>query len=118
VIIRMWHGWTSREDADDYQHLLDSHVLPAIIARGIVGLHGIDAMRRDVGDEVEFVTVMNFEDHQAVQEFAGAEATASVVPDEARELLLRFDEHSAHYELVTRHLAPYDTAVRPSAEAD
>jgi hypothetical protein len=39
-----------------------------------------------------------------VAEFAGPDPTASVVPDQARAVLSRHDEHSQHYELLERHL--------------
>lgn len=121
MIIRIWHGWTTRENADAYEHLLDRHVLPAIIERGIVGLHGVDLIRRDGGsdgdhDEVEFVTIMNFEDQAAVDEFAGPDPDVAVVPDEARQLLTRFDDRSTHYRLTSRQLAPYEVAVREAHE--
>lgn len=120
MIIRIWRGWTTRDDADTYEHLLDHHILPDIIARGIVGLHGIDVLRRDTDEgtgEVEFVTIMNFEDQQAIDEFGGEDPHAAVVPDVAREVLVRFDERSAHYALATRHLAPYEVAVRAAHES-
>ena len=58
----------------------------------------------EAGDEVEFVTVMTFDDWDAVAEFAGPDPHASVVPPAARALLSHFDEHSQHYELLARHL--------------
>jgi len=121
MIFRLWHGWTSRADADRYQQLLESVIVPGIIDRGIDGLVGIDILRRDedvdprrashrarsegAADEVEFVTLMTFDDRAAVAAFAGPDPTASVVPPAARQLLERFDEHSQHYERVARHAA-------------
>ncbi|PXY19680.1 antibiotic biosynthesis monooxygenase [Prauserella muralis] len=99
MIRRIWHGWTTQANADAYERLLLGHIFPGIVARRIAGLHGLEAWRRAAGDEVEFVTVMSFADHGAVAEFTGGEPEQSVVPAEARRLLARFDEHSAHYEL-------------------
>jgi hypothetical protein len=39
---------------------------------------------------------------RAVKEFAGEDYEAAVVPPEARKLLSRFDERSAHYETLFR----------------
>jgi hypothetical protein len=74
--------------------------------RGIGGLRELSVLRRarEPGDEAEFVTVMKFDDWTAVEQFAGPESSASVVPPAARALLAHFDEHSAHYELLARHL--------------
>jgi hypothetical protein len=101
MISRIWHGWTSTADADAYQRLLEQEIAPGIAARGIAGVLGPRLLRRDALDgEVEFVTVMSFSDWDAVGEFAGADPQAAVVPPGARRLLRRFDEHSAHYEVV------------------
>ena len=100
MIVRTWHGWTRPADADRYQELLLGRIVPGIFDRRIPGLTRLQVLRRDAGDEVEFVTVMSFDDWAAVEEFAGPDATSSVVPTEARAVLSRHDEHSQHYEQV------------------
>jgi heme-degrading monooxygenase HmoA len=100
MIGRIWHGWTTREDADAYEALLRAEVLPGIgRVDGFVGAH---LLRRDVGagDEVEFATLTLFESLDAVRAFAGDDYEAAVVPPEARRLLARFDARSTHYEVV------------------
>jgi hypothetical protein len=100
VIARIWHGWTTRENAAEYQALLESEILPAIAGRKIRGLRGVQLGKRDVPEGVEFVTIMWFESLNAVREFAGEDYEAAVVPEKARRLLTRFDARSAHYESV------------------
>jgi antibiotic biosynthesis monooxygenase (ABM) superfamily enzyme len=101
MITRIWHGWTSSQDADAYQKLLQSEIGPGIGARGIPGLRGPRVLRREsADDEVEFVTIMTFADWAAVAAFAGPDQQAAVVPPAARLLLKRFDKQSAHYEVV------------------
>ncbi|HEU5251468.1 MAG TPA: antibiotic biosynthesis monooxygenase [Thermoanaerobaculia bacterium] len=100
MISRIWHGWTTRENAAAYEALLKSEVLPGIEAREIRGLRGIHLLKRDVPEGVEFVTILWFDSLDAVREFAGEDWEAAVVPDEARRLLTRFDARSAHYETV------------------
>ncbi|MGH7566396.1 MAG: hypothetical protein ACREK2_06165 [Gemmatimonadota bacterium] len=68
-------------------------------ARRIDGYGGAYLFRRDVEGEVEFVTLLWFDSMDAVREFAGEDAEASVVPAEARALLARHDERSVHYEV-------------------
>jgi len=99
MILRLWHGWTRPQDADAYERLLRTEIFPAITARGIAGYLGIELLRRDLGGEVEFVTLMRFESLDAVRRFAGEDHDRAVVPAAARALLLRFDERSAHYEI-------------------
>ena len=102
MIARLWHGWTTPGNADAYEKLLRSEIFPGIIARGIAGFHGIDLLRRDGGDEVEFVTLMWFESLATIERFAGADYAVAVVPPAAQALLKRFDARSAHYETIER----------------
>lgn len=100
MISRIWHGWTKRENADSYQQLLLDEVFHGIAARSIAGFHGIELLRRDASDEVEFTTIMWFEDLAAVRQFAGEDYETAVVPPKARSLLSRWDERSAHYTVI------------------
>ncbi len=95
MIARLWHGWTRPENAEKYQNLLQSHILPGI--HRVTGYNGAWLMRRDVGNEVEFITVTLWQNWDAIREFSGP-AGHAVVPDEARKLLSRFDEESTHYD--------------------
>jgi hypothetical protein len=103
MILRLWRGWTTKDHADTYERLLNGTIAPGIVQRGIAGLRQLEVFRSQ-GDEVEFLTVMTFDDWDAVEEFAGPDKTASVVPPAARAVLSRFDAHSQHYELLQRHL--------------
>jgi antibiotic biosynthesis monooxygenase (ABM) superfamily enzyme len=80
---------------------LKSEIFSGIAAREIAGCRGIELGRRDLGAEVEFVTVMRFDDLDAVRQFAGEDYEQAVVPAKARALLSRFDARSQHYEVKT-----------------
>jgi len=97
MIGRLWHGWTSRANADAYENLLRTRVFPSI--HRVPGHTGAYLMRRDSGDEVEFVTLTFFTSMEAVRAFAGNDHEVAVVPPEARKLLSHFDERSVHYEV-------------------
>jgi hypothetical protein len=99
VISRIWHGWTVPERADAYEALLRAEVFIGIEQRRIQGYRGIQLFRRDVGAEVEFVTIMWFDSIDAVKVFAGEDYEQCVVPDKARALLAHFDQRSQHYEI-------------------
>lgn len=99
MICRVWHGWTTPTNADAYEQLLREEVFRGIAARAIAGYRGIELLRRESDDEVEFVTLMWFESLQDVQAFAGTDYQQAVVPRAARALLSRFDDRSAHYEI-------------------
>ena len=99
MIARIWHGWTTPSNADVYESLLKSEIFVGIQDRRIVGYRGIQLLRREAGDEIEFVTVMWFDSIDAVRAFAGEDYEVAVVPPKARALLSRFDERSQHYEV-------------------
>jgi antibiotic biosynthesis monooxygenase (ABM) superfamily enzyme len=102
MITRIWHGWTTPQNAQAYEELLRSEIFQGIVGRRIDGFRGIDLVRRSHADEVEFVTIMWFDSLAAVQAFAGPDYEAAVVPPAARALLRRFDARSAHYDTVER----------------
>lgn len=100
MIARIWHGWTSPENADAYERLLREEIFPGIAAKGIAGYRGIELFRRPVASgEVEFLTLMTFDSWEAVREFGGEAFERAYVPASARKVLARFDERSQHYEV-------------------
>jgi heme-degrading monooxygenase HmoA len=100
MISRLWHGWTTRDNADAYEELLRSEILPGI--HRVAGFKGALLLRRDGKDDVEFATLTMFDSMEAVKEFAGDDYEVAVILPEARKLLARFDARSAHYETVLR----------------
>src|SRR5216117_1871639 len=55
VIVRIWHGWTTRANADAYEHLLQQEIFVGIRGRQIKGFRDIQLLRRALQDAVEFV---------------------------------------------------------------
>jgi antibiotic biosynthesis monooxygenase (ABM) superfamily enzyme len=101
MIGRIWHGWTEPQNADAYEALLKEEIFVGIKDRQIAGFQSIQLFRRNVGAEVEFITIMWFDSLDAVRTFAGEDYEAAVVPPKARALLSRFDARSQHYEVRT-----------------
>ncbi len=99
MISRIWHGYTTPENADIYEALLKEEIFIGTQDRQIQGFHEIQLFRRDIGNEVEFITVMWFDSIEAVRIFAGEDYEAAVVPPKARAALKRFDQRSQHYEV-------------------
>jgi len=100
MISRIWHGWTTRENAKAYEDLLKSEIFTGIANRNIQGYRGIHLLRRDVAEGVEFITVMWFDTLEDVIAFAGEDYEAAVVPPKARQVLSHFDQRSAHYDVL------------------
>lgn len=98
-IKRIWHGYTTPENADAYQETLFSSVIPGIEAKRIPGFRSIEVLRRDTDAEVEFITMMTFDSLQNVIDFQGADYEAAYVPAEAKRVLKHWDERCAHYKI-------------------
>jgi antibiotic biosynthesis monooxygenase (ABM) superfamily enzyme len=99
MIFRIWHGWTTPENADIYENLLKKEIFPTIASKNISGYRGIQLLRRQLSSEVEFITIMQFDSLAAVKQFAGEDYEESYVPDKARNVLSRRDKRLQHYEL-------------------
>lgn len=99
MITRIWHGWTTPQNADIYENLLKSEIFPGIASKKVSGYRQIQLFRRPLETEVEFVTIMWFDSWDAVRQFAGEDYEKAYVPPQARKVLSRFDERSQHYEI-------------------
>lgn len=100
MIKRIWHGWTSPDNADRYFEVLSRSVIPGIKAMSLPGFLGIEVLRRDLADEVEFATIMTFTSIDDIIAFQGPDYARSHVPAVAREILARWEETAAHYEVM------------------
>lgn len=99
MIARIWHGVTTLENADVYENLLKEEIFMGIKNRDIKGFKEIQLLRRNLGEAEEFITIMWFENLDAVKEFAGADYEKCVVPEKAQKILMRYDLISQHYEV-------------------
>jgi len=102
TVCRLWRGWTTPENADAYERVVRGEVIPGIESRKIPGFRHIDLMKRGLGHEVEFQTLMWFESIDAIIAFMGEDYAVSHVPEAARAVLKRFDSHAAHFEVLDR----------------
>ncbi|MDX1285033.1 MAG: hypothetical protein R3182_08480 [Draconibacterium sp.] len=101
-IKRLWHGWTTRENADKYQKLLHAEIFPGIKAKKIPGYRSIELFRMNLEHEVEFITIMTFDSIQNVIDFQGDDYKKCYVPESAQKLLKRWDKESSHYDAIVK----------------
>jgi antibiotic biosynthesis monooxygenase (ABM) superfamily enzyme len=102
MIARVWHGITKPEHADAYQALLEPELLPGISKKK--GYKGSYPLRRNSGNEVEFVTILLFDSLDSLATAAGhADYQTAIVPEERRKYLLRYDAEATHFEVVAVH---------------
>lgn len=97
MISRIWHGYTTKSNADIYETLLQTEIFEGIKNRNIEGFKGIQLLRRELPTETEFITIMWFDSIDSVKDFAGNDYEKAVVPEKARKVLIRFDQMSQHY---------------------
>jgi len=99
MVCRIWHGWTTHANADIYENMLKEEIFKGIEERNISGYQRIQLFRHEGEAEVEFITIMYFENLNAVREFAGEDFERAVVPDKARQVLSRFEERVRIFEV-------------------
>ena len=99
MILRYWRGWTTAPHARAYEEIVEG-VLAEIAAREIAGYRGAYLMRRDLGDETQFATALIFDGMDSVRDFAGDDYERASVPASARAVLARYDERSAHFDVL------------------
>jgi len=102
MIARVWHGYAKPEHADAYEALLKPELLPGISkAKGYKGSY---LLRRNAGEEVEFVTMLLWDSLDALRAAAGHDDyETAIIPEERRKYLSRFDAKAAHYEVASVH---------------
>lgn len=100
MIARIWHGYTTKENADKYEKLLREEIFVGIEQKNVKGYKGIRLLRRELADETEFTTIMQFESIEDVKQFAGEDYETAYVPAKARLILKRFDPKSVHCQVI------------------
>jgi hypothetical protein len=89
------------QHADAYEAMPKPELLPGV--GKLQGYSGSYILRRDLGGEVEFITVMLWNSIDDVRAVAGPDFETAVVPEERRKYLTRYDAKSAHYEIASTH---------------
>ncbi|MET2985328.1 antibiotic biosynthesis monooxygenase [Aureibaculum conchae] len=98
-IIRTWKGWTTLENASIYENMLINEVFPTVKRNGVTGLEKVSISTRNKTDEVEFFLTLQFNSLDAVKSFAGEDYKHAYIPENAKQVLKRYDKTAEHYEL-------------------
>ncbi len=99
MVMRVWHGFTTPENADGYESHLKPEVLPGISK--VPGYLGAYFVRRNLQNEVEFVTILLWESLAAIRDFAGPDYEVAIIPADRLKYLSHWDERAAHYEVIS-----------------
>ena len=104
MIARVWHGYTTPDNADAYESMLQPELLPGLSTKS--GFRGSYVLRRPHGDEVEFITIILWDSLDDIRAVAGANYEAAVIPDERKRVLSRWDATAAHYDVKAIQASP------------
>ena len=106
MICRYWRGWTTQENADAYQALLQNEIMPEIAGRRIPGFLKYKILRRNIGDEIEFATQIWFTDLEKIKAFVGDDIEKANMPAAAQRVLSRWDQRVIHYDVLEETTLP------------
>ena len=98
-IIRTWKGWTTLENAPIYEDMLINEVFPAVKRKGVEGLEKVSISTMQKTNEMEFFLVLQFDSLESVKVFAGEDYEQAFIPDNAKEVLSRYDKTAQHFSL-------------------
>lgn len=98
MIARLWRGSALPEKAEDYVKHLKMSVLPEL--REISGFQGLQLMRQDSSEAVEFIVLTFWESIDAIRKFAGDDAEVAVVAPAAQLFFREYDPRVKHFEVV------------------
>jgi heme-degrading monooxygenase HmoA len=96
MIARIWRGWTSSVDADEYLAYVERTGLAAY--RATPGNLGAWVLRRPDGDRTEFVTLSFWDSLDAVKAFAGEDVSKAVFYPEDDRFLVARETSVTHFE--------------------
>lgn len=97
-IIRTWKGWTTIDNAVIYEDMLVNEVFPAVKKKGVKGLEKVSISTQHKKDEVEFFLILQFDCLDSVKTFAGEDYEIAYIPENAKQVLLRYQKTAEHYE--------------------
>jgi heme-degrading monooxygenase HmoA len=99
----MWKGAVRKADADDYVKYIAETGLAEYVQTP--GNRGAWMLRRDAGEETEFITFTLWDSLDAVKAFAGEDYETAVYYPEDERFLVRQADICEHYE-VAAHERP------------
>jgi heme-degrading monooxygenase HmoA len=100
VISRQWRGLARPDQADNYIEHLRSETFPAL--RRLAGFIDASILSRRLAEGVEFLIVTRWSSLAAIEEFAGSDPEAAVVPANVASMMLEYDRRARHFEVAER----------------
>lgn len=101
MILRAWKGIAKFDQADRYAEHLKTITFPD--TSKIAGFLRATVARRKVEQGVEFLVTTEWENEDAIREFAGDDVELAVVPGTIQAMMESFDHYATHYEIIDRY---------------
>lgn len=100
MIVRIWHGVTPAEKAEQYlAYLLETGVKDYT---AVAGNRGVQVLHRTAEGKTEFLILSFWESYEAIRAFAGDDLERAVYYDKDREFLLELEANVTHYDVATQ----------------
>ena len=96
-VARVWHGRTPAAKADEYARYMYENDFPKM--RALPGNLGVQMLRRDEGDETDFVVISYWMSREAIRAWAGADIEQARYDDTERAFLLELEPRVRHYDI-------------------
>ena len=100
MLVRIWHGVTPAEKADEYFDYLNRTGIPDY--RATPGNQGTFVFRRVTGERAHFLTISLWDSLESIKRFAGEDYDRARYYEEDGKFLLEFEPTVQHYELCER----------------
>src|SRR3989440_5213172 len=94
LIARLWHGAVPATKGDDYAAYLRRTGVTE--CRATPGNHGVEVLRRTVGDETHFLFISFWDSMDAIRTFAGDDVERAHNYPEDRDYLLELERSEEH----------------------
>jgi heme-degrading monooxygenase HmoA len=111
VIARIWKGSVQRHDGDPYAQYMRGTGVAGYASTP--GNRGVWMLRRDVGQNTEFLMFTLWDSLDAVKAFAGDDYETAVFYPEDERYLVERDRTASHYRVDT-HVSASSTSDTPS----
>ncbi len=97
MIVRMWHGRTSKEKAGAYEEFLKSKAIPDY--QSVEGNLGLTFLKRDEEIFTHFLLITYWNSFESIKKFAGSDPEVAKYYEEDEEFLLEKELTVTHYEV-------------------
>jgi heme-degrading monooxygenase HmoA len=102
MIVRVWRGRTTAENAGPYLDHVTANVLPTL--QSIRGFAGLRVLQDNGKHGAEFLVTSQWDSMDAIRAFAGSDPELAVIEPAAMQLLSDYDSFVRHFRVAFESL--------------